>query len=113
MSSLCSGFGRHRPECLVGDLHENLVQMPLQLRKQSHPRRPLASEIGREHRANPVPPEQDRLVADVDAALLQQVLDVSQRKWKPDIWHNRQADDLGRRLEIADRVGFGHSPTMG
>ena len=39
----------------------------------------LANLAG-EHRAKPVPPEPDCLVADVDPALGQQILDVAQRQ---------------------------------
>ena len=55
-----------------------------------------------EHRAEPVPPEPHRLVADIDTALEQQVLDLAQRQRVPDIHHHRQADDLGRTIEIAE-----------
>jgi len=34
-----------------------------------------------EHRSEPVPPEPHRLVADIDAALGQQVFDLPQRQW--------------------------------
>ena len=43
-------------------------------------------------------------VADIDAPLKQQILDLAQRKRIPDIHHHRQADDLGRRVEIAERI---------
>ena len=97
---------------LTFDPHENLVQMPLPLRQDSHPRRPLAPDLGGEYRAETVPPVPDRFVADIDSALVQQILDVSQRKWKPDIQHDRQADDLGGRLEIAERAAFGDLEMM-
>jgi hypothetical protein len=35
---------------------------------------------GREHRTEPVPPVPNRLVADIDAALEQEILDLSQRR---------------------------------
>ena len=38
------------------------------------------ADLGGEHRAKPVPPEPDGLVADVDPALGQQILDVAQRR---------------------------------
>jgi hypothetical protein len=38
------------------------------------------ADLGSEHRAKPVPPEPDGLVADVDPALGQQILDVAQRQ---------------------------------
>jgi hypothetical protein len=37
------------------------------------------------HRTEPVPPEPDRLVADIDAALEQDVFGLAQRKRIPDI----------------------------
>jgi hypothetical protein len=39
-------------------------------------------------------------MSDVDASLMEQVLDVSQRKRETDVHHHREADDLGRSLEI-------------
>ena len=41
---------------------------------------PALPDLRGEHRAEPVPPETYRLVADVDAALEQQVLDLAQRQ---------------------------------
>ena len=47
-----------------------------------------------------------RLVADVDAALEQHVFEISQRQREPHVHHHHQADDLGRRVEIAKRAGW-------
>ena len=60
---------------------------------------PVSSDLSGKHRAKPVPPKPNRFVADIDAALVQQILDISKRKWKPDIHHHRQADDLGDVLK--------------
>ena len=57
-----------------------------------------------EHRAEPVPPEPYRLVADIDTALEQQVLDLAQRQRVPDIHHHREANDFGRTIEIAEGI---------
>ena len=57
-----------------------------------------------EHRAEPVPPEPYRLVADIDTALEQQVLDLAQRQRVPDIHNLREANDFGRTIEIAEGV---------
>jgi len=43
-------------------------------------------------------------VADVDAALKQDVFDLAQRQRITDIHHHRQADDLARTVEIAERI---------
>lgn len=55
----------------------------------------LPPDFSGEHRAKPVPPEPDRLVADIDAALVQQILDIAQRERKANVQHHRQSDDLG------------------
>jgi hypothetical protein len=41
-------------------------------------------------------------VADVDGALVQQVLDIAERKGKANVHHDRQADDL--RAAVKGRV---------
>ena len=57
------------------------------------------SDLRREQWTEPVPPEPHRLVADLDAALVQQILDVAQRERILDIQHHGQADDLGEVLK--------------
>ena len=53
------------------------------------------SDLRGEHRAEPVPSKTHRFVADVDAALVQQVFDIAKGEREPDIHHHGQADDLG------------------
>jgi hypothetical protein len=48
-------------------------------------------------------------VRDLDAALVQQVLDIPQRQRIPDVHHHRQADDLGLRLEVAEDARVAHA----
>jgi hypothetical protein len=43
---------------------------------------PPLSVFGRKHWAEPMPPRIYRCVADLDAAFVQQIHDVSKRKWK-------------------------------
>jgi len=45
-------------------------------------------------------------VADIDATLKQQILDLAQRQRITNLHHHRQADDLGWRIERAERNGF-------
>ena len=52
-------------------------------------------------------------MADFDPALMQQVFDVPERKWEPNIHHNRQADDLWARLEVLERGAFCHPEMLG
>ena len=55
---------------------------------------PSLSDLRSEERTKPVPPQPHRLVADVDAALMQQVLDVAQRERKSDVHHHGEADNF-------------------
>src|SRR5208282_6118430 len=54
-----------------------LIQMPSPLSEAAHVRHPLLHDLCGEHRAKPVPPKSDRLMADVDSALGQQILNVA------------------------------------
>ena len=45
---------------------------------------------------------------DVDASLVEEVLDVAQLQLEPHVQHHGQADDLGRGLEVAEGRSFGH-----
>ena len=80
--------------CLAVDTRENLVQMPAPARIRMVLNAPFPDLRGA-HRAEPVSPEPHRLVADIDTALEQQVLDLAQRQRVPDIHHHREANDLG------------------
>jgi hypothetical protein len=59
---------------------------------------------GKIWRTEAIPPEANRLMRDINAALVEQVLDVPKRERKPDVHHHRKADDLGRSLEIFERI---------
>jgi hypothetical protein len=55
--------------------------MPPPVRELAHAMNPLAADLSGEHRAEPVPPEPDGLMANVDPALEQEVFDVLEREW--------------------------------
>jgi hypothetical protein len=59
-----------------------------------HPARPVVTDFCCKHRAKSIPPEPNRFMADVDAALMQEILDIPKRKRKSNAHHHRQADDL-------------------
>ena len=65
---------------------------------------PPLSDLRREHRTEPVPPEPHRLVADVDASLEQNILDLAQRQRITDVHHHYEPDHLGRRVEITEGI---------
>ncbi len=97
----------NRPPEVVGfapNLDEHLVQVPLPLAVASALADAPFPDLGRGHRAEAVPPEPNRLVADVDTAFMEQILDIAKRQSKPDVHHHRKADDFRRRLEIAEWI---------
>ena len=62
------------------------------------------SDLRRKHRAKTVPPDTYHLVVDIDASFMKKILDLPQRHRIPDADHHRQADHLGRRVEITEWV---------
>ena len=60
---------------LAVDLYERLIQMPAPLGIGAHMRDPPLSDLGGKHRPEPVAPKPNGLMADVDPALGQKVLD--------------------------------------
>ena len=96
---------------LAVDLHEHLVKMPTPT-AGFHTLYPALSDLSGEHWTEPVPPESHSLMTDIDAALVQQVLDVAKGQRKTDVHHNRKADDLLACLEIIERAAFRHPETL-
>ena len=86
-------------------LHEHLVEVPFPVPEAAHAIDPLAAYLACKHRPEPIPPETHRLVANVDAALEQQILDVAQRQRKSDVHQHNQADNLRRRVETPNGLG--------
>ena len=78
---------------LTVDLDEHLVQMPSPP-AGFHPLNPSLSDLGRKHRTEPVPPVSHRFMADINAAFVQQIFDISKGQRERDVQHHRQADDL-------------------
>ena len=93
---------------LTVDLDEHLVQMPPPS-AGLHALNPSLSDLGSEHRAEPVPPVSHRFMADIDAAFVQQILDISKGQRETDVQLYRQADYLTARFEIAKWIRFGHA----
>jgi hypothetical protein len=67
---------------LAIDLHEDLVEVPPPKGSRPHSIHPFPTDLGGKHLPEPVPSKPDRFVADVNAAFVQQVLDVAQGKRK-------------------------------
>jgi hypothetical protein len=47
-------------------------------------------------------------MADIDAALAKNIVDLAQRQRTPDVHHHREANNLGRRAEISEWI---YNPT--
>jgi hypothetical protein len=62
------------------------------------------SDLVGEHRTEAIPPKPYRLVADVDAPLKEQIFDLSQRQRITDVAHHREADHLGRTVEVLEGI---------
>jgi len=92
------------------DSYEHFVEMPAPPCSGPHLSGTLLPNLGRKQGTKPVPPGSYRLVADIDPAFLEQILDLTQRQRKPDIHHHRQADHLGRCLEVSE--GIPHPRTL-
>lgn len=88
-----------------------ILKMPAPLTRP-HTFDPPFPDLGCEHWPEPVPPEPYGFVADIDAALVQKILDISERLREPDIEHHGKADDLRAGLEVAEGGAFGHETTI-
>ena len=67
-----------------------------------------AVQISAATSAEPVLPKPDSLVADVNAALMEQVFDVPKRKREAHVAHHRQSDDLRAGSEISKWAAVCH-----
>jgi hypothetical protein len=72
---------------LAVDFHVDLVEVPAPMTEASHAVYPLPADIAGKEWPKPVPPLAHRLMANVDAALEQQVLDVPQGEWETHVHH--------------------------
>lgn len=93
---------------LAIDLHKHLVQVPAPLPAGASAVDASSLHLGSEYRAEPVPQEAHGLVPDLDAAPVEEVLDVAKRQREPHVENYRQADDLGAGLEVEERRADGH-----
>ena len=93
-------------------LLEDFVEMPLVQNARSHAVDRAPTDLGGKYRPQPVPPEPHGLLADLDAAFVQQIFDIAQRQRVPDLEHHRQPYDLRARLEVAKREEFCHSARL-
>src|ERR1700678_3992110 len=95
----CVGCDKHRGLGTLRCRQEGASTPSAPLRIAAHVRDSLLSNLGGEHRAKPVPPEPDGLVADVDPALGQQILDIAQRQRVSHVHHHDRRMTSGELLK--------------
>ena len=72
---------------------------------------PALPDLGCEHRTKPMPPVSDRLVADLNAALVQQIFNIPELQREPDAKHLGQADNLRARSGVFEGAGGDNDQT--
>jgi hypothetical protein len=72
------------------DPHVHLVEVPLPVPKSAHSADPLTTDFSNEKGPEAVPPLPHGIMADIDAAIEQEILDVPQAQRKLDIHQNNQ-----------------------
>ena len=78
--------------CLAVDADKHLIKMPAPVRIGAL-MNPALPDLRSKQRTKAVPSGPHRLMADIDTALGQEILDLSQRQRVTDIHHDREADD--------------------
>ena len=69
--------------------------MPATVAEMPHGSHPALPDLSRRDRPEPVPPEPNRVMRDVDPPFVQQILDIRQRQPIVNVHHFGQTDDLG------------------
>jgi hypothetical protein len=80
---------------LAGNRHEHLVHVPAPLRDLTQIAGSAFSDHACEQASKAIDPKPDALMADIDTALMEQILDVAQREREADVHHHRELDDFG------------------
>ena len=80
---------------LAVDLHTDLVQVPPPLRDLGHIAGPPNADLARIYRSETVYPRPHNLLANIEAAFMQQALHISKQQPKPDVHHHRELDRFG------------------
>ena len=78
------------------DFHKDFIDVPALVTVAVELLYSASTDLICKHRPEPVPPEANRLVADVDAAFEKKILDVPQAKRISNVHHHNQADDFIR-----------------
>ena len=104
-------FVIHSPPKIVRlavDLHEHLIQMPLPVCPWPHSINPSAAHFGSKQWAKSVPLKPNCLMADVDAAFVQTILNIAKRKRKWTYIKTASRMKLGRFSKITKWAAFCH-----
>jgi hypothetical protein len=92
----------------AADLHHHLVQMP-----SAGGRRPAPSQVRRDQRAELDYPAAHRFAADLDTALGQQLLDVTDAQREAEVQPHGISDHVRWESVTLERDGLDHDPSGG
>jgi len=81
--------------CLAIDFHKHLIKVPFPIRIILWVANAILTDFFSEKWAKSIPPITHRFVTNIYAAFVEQVFYITKRKWKPDIHHHGEADNLG------------------
>ncbi len=51
-------------------------------------------------------------MTDIIPSFVQQVFDISEEKWEPNVHHHRKPEDFGAALKVLERITFSHLGTL-
>lgn len=88
------------------------VQGPAPLVMGPHSLYAPGADFCDKHRPEPVPPVPNCLMADLVPAFVQQVVDISKRRWEPYVQCHHETDNLVTGLEAAVGIGTGDSERL-
>jgi hypothetical protein len=80
------------------------MQLPVKARLLA----PLPPNLLHEQRPKAVAPKADRFMAYVDTRFVKQVLNITKRKWEPNIHHHCQKNDLRTGFKVTKCRVFCH-----
>lgn len=87
------------------DLHEHLIEVPPPAAEAAHVAHAALAHLDCEHRTEAVPPDANRLVAKIEAALEQQMLDISQVQREANVIITTRRISSGDELKYRNGLG--------
>ena len=97
---------------LTVDFHKDLIKMPFPIWVFGNWVHSFLADLPSEEWAKFVPPIPDRFMANINASFMEEIFYISKRKWKSDIHHHGETNDLRWCFKIAKRIGILYPKTL-